>query len=89
MSKIDYTGKVIEIVNAKMLSDVILKDTSSIALTGAMALAVKNTDRRNDQRRSLKTTIEMFTYNLPANRLPTGDSWDINVTTTQEECRST
>jgi hypothetical protein len=39
--KMDFTGKVLEIVNSKMLSDVIMKDTSSIVLTGLMGSAVK------------------------------------------------
>ena len=40
-AKIDHTGKVTEIVNAKMLSDVILKDTSSITLTGPTRSSIK------------------------------------------------
>jgi hypothetical protein len=40
-TKMDFTGKVLEIVNLKMLADIIMKDTSSITLTGQMALAVK------------------------------------------------
>ena len=39
--KIDFAGKPVEIVNSKMLSDIILKDTSSITLTGPTAAAVK------------------------------------------------
>ncbi|MCK7541714.1 MAG: hypothetical protein MZV63_67915 [Marinilabiliales bacterium] len=39
--KLDFTGKPLEIVNSKMLSDMVLKDTSSITLTGPTADAVK------------------------------------------------
>jgi hypothetical protein len=80
--KFEFTGKVIEVLNAKMLSDAILKDTSSIALTGPTALAVKKQIGEMVSAGSLKTIIEMFTYNLPAKQVTTGDSWDINVTTT-------
>ena len=47
-------AKVLEIVNSKMLSDVIMKDTSSITLTGPMASAVKNADKKYDQRQCIK-----------------------------------
>ena len=47
-------AKVLEIVNAKMLSDVIMKDTSSITLTGPMASAVKTQIRKYDQRQYIK-----------------------------------
>jgi hypothetical protein len=80
--KIDFTGKVIEIVNAKMLSDVVLKDTSSIALTGTTASAVKKQIADMVNSGSLKTIIEMFTYNLPGKQVATGDNWDIIVTST-------
>ena len=40
--KIDFTGRPIEIVNLKMLSEVIMKDTSSITLTGPAAQPLKN-----------------------------------------------
>jgi hypothetical protein len=49
-AKIDHSGRVVEIVNAKMLSDVILKDTSSIALTGPSKIEHKKADRKYDQR---------------------------------------
>jgi hypothetical protein len=31
--------------------------------------------------KTLKTTIEMFTYHLPGKQVANGDTWDINVTT--------
>ena len=39
--KMDFTGKPLEIINLKLLSDLVLKDTSSITLTGPTAEAVK------------------------------------------------
>ena len=52
--KMDFTGKVLEIVNAKMFSDVIMKDTSSITLTGPMSFRCKNADSKYGQRQNIK-----------------------------------
>jgi hypothetical protein len=81
-AKLDYTGKVIDIVNAKMLSDVIMKDTSSITIAGAMGAGVKKQIAGLISTKTLTTTIEMFTYHLPGKQVAAGDSWDINVNTT-------
>jgi hypothetical protein len=79
--KMDFSGKVLEIVNLKMLSDVILKDTSSITLTGLMRPAMKTQIVNMISDNTLKTTIEMFTYNLPGKQVSTGDNWNITVRT--------
>jgi len=79
--KMDYAGKPIEIVNLKMLSDVILKDTSSIALTEQVAAAIKNQIVNIVSENSLKTMIEMFTYYLPGKQVSVGDSWDVTLQT--------
>ena len=39
--KLDYTGKPVEIINGRMISDIILRDTSSISVKGPSALAVR------------------------------------------------
>lgn len=80
--KMDFTGKVIEIVNAKMLSDVVMKDTSSITIAGMIGTGVKKQIAEMVSSKSLTTIIEMFTYHLPGKQVATGDNWDINVTTT-------
>lgn len=80
--KMDFTGKVIDIVNAKMLSDVIMKDTSSITLDGMIGTGVKKQIAEMISAKSLETIIEMFTYHLPGKQVAAGDNWDINVTTT-------
>jgi hypothetical protein len=80
-AKIDYTGRVVEIVNAKMLSDVILKDTSSITLTEPTRSAIKKQVESLISDKTLKTTIEMFTYHLPGKQVTVGDNWNVNVTT--------
>jgi hypothetical protein len=79
--KMDFTGKVIEIVNLKMLSDAVLKDTASIALAGPVAAAVKKQIVNLVSENTLKTMIEMFSYFLPGKQVNTGDNWNISVST--------
>ena len=76
--KMDFAGKPLEIVNSKMLSDLILKDTSSITLTGQMAAAVKKQIINTVSDNSLKTMIGMFTWCLPGKQVSTGDSWNVS-----------
>lgn len=80
-TKMDFTGKVIDIVNSKMLSDMIMKDTSSITLTGPMASAVKTQINNMVSDNTLKTMVEMFTYYLPGKQVSTGENWTIVLTT--------
>ncbi|MCX6320403.1 MAG: DUF6263 family protein [Bacteroidia bacterium] len=79
--KMDFTGKVLEIVNSKMLSDVIMKDTSSIALTGPMASAVKTQIINLISDKTLKTMVETFTYYLPGKQVSAGDNWNVTLNT--------
>jgi hypothetical protein len=78
--KLDFTGKPVEIINLKMLSDIVLKDTSSITLTGIMGSAVKKQVGNIVSDDNLKTTIGMFTWNLPGKEVAAGENW----TTTQQ-----
>jgi hypothetical protein len=79
--KMDFAGKVLEIVNSKMLSDVIMKDTSSITLTGQTASAVKTQIVNLISDKSLKTMVEMFTYYLPDKQVSPGDNWNVSLNT--------
>jgi len=74
--KMDFKGKVIEVVNAKMLSDIIIKDTSSVTLTGPMAAAIKTQIVNMVSENSLKTMVEMFTNYVPGKQVSAGDSWN-------------
>jgi len=78
-AKIDYTGKVLEIVNLKMLSDVIMKDTSSITLTGLVRSAVKTQIQSIVSDNSLRTMIESYTHYLPGKQVSAGEGWNITV----------
>jgi hypothetical protein len=75
--KMDYTGKPVEIVNSRMLSDIILKDTSSIALTGPVASAVKTQIANLISDNELKNQIEALTWHLPNKQVAAGDSWNL------------
>lgn len=73
--KMDYTGKVIELVNAKMLSDILLKDTASI--TGESAPITKMQIVNMTSQKALISMAEIFTHNLPGKPVVSGDKWDI------------
>jgi hypothetical protein len=75
--KMDFAGRPFEIVNLKMLPDLILKDTSAITLEGQMATAVKSQMAGMVSDNSLKTMIGMFTWYLPARQVPSGDTWEM------------
>ena len=79
--KMDFAGKVLEIVNSKMLSDIIMKDTSSITLTGPMASGIKTQIKNLISDNALKTMVEMFTRYLPGKQVSTGDNWNVTVET--------
>jgi hypothetical protein len=80
-AKIDFTGKVIDIVNSKMITDKILKDTSLITLTGPVASALKTQINNLVSNDAFKTTIEMFTHYLPGKLVNDGDNWSVSVPT--------
>jgi Family of unknown function (DUF6263) len=79
--KIDYAGRPVEIVNAKMLSDIILKDTASITLAAPVAAAIKTQIAATVSDNSLKTMIGGFTWHLPGKEVAVGDQWVINEQT--------
>jgi hypothetical protein len=76
--KIDFTGKPVEIVNAKMLSDMVLKDTSSITLEEPLAGAIKTQIAGMISDNNLKTMIGGFTWHLPGKEVSVDDEWVIN-----------
>ncbi len=75
--KIDFTGKPVEIVNAKMLSDMILKDTASITLAEPTAAALRTQIAGLVSDNTLKTMIGGFTRRLPGKQVSVGDKWEI------------
>jgi hypothetical protein len=79
-AKLDYTGKTIEIVNARMLSDLILKDTSAITLSEPSASAVKTQVVSMVSDNAFKTIVDMFTFCLPGKSIATGESWSLPTT---------
>jgi len=77
--KMDFAGKILEIVNSKMLSDVIMKDTSAITLTGMMGTGIKTQIINTVSDKTLKTMVEAFTNYLPGKQVSTGDNWNVTV----------
>ncbi len=75
--KMDYNGKPLEVVNAKMISDMILKDTSAITLTGPTAGPVKQQVASTVSEGNIKTMLGPFTWTLPGKEVNTGDTWEI------------
>lgn len=73
--KMDYSGKVIQVVNAKMLSDILLKDTALI--TGETAAMTKAQIVNMTSEKALISMAEVFTHNLPGKPVNTGDKWEI------------
>ncbi len=74
-SKIDFTGQPLEIINSKMLADIILRDTGSITLTGPTAAAIKSQIAGTVSDNNLKTMIGAFTWYLPGKDVRSGDEW--------------
>lgn len=76
--KLDFTGKPLEIVNSKMLSDLVLKDTSSLTLKEPLRAAMKKQIEGMVSENNLKTMIGGFTWHLPGKQVAVGDEWIIN-----------
>ncbi|MGE5347649.1 MAG: DUF6263 family protein [Actinomycetota bacterium] len=75
--KIDYAGKPLEIVNAAILPQLVLRDTASITLQGAVAQAVKKQAAETVSETNLKTMVAMFTHYLPGRKVTKGEKWTI------------
>ena len=80
-TKIDFSGKALEIVNARMLSDMVSRDTSSITITGPAGSAVKTQVMNMVSEKTLITLIDMFTHFLPGKTVNTGESWSVTDNT--------
>lgn len=74
-AKIDYSGKPLEIVNARMLAEIILRDTAAITLAGPTGVAAKKQLADMISTEELKTMIGAFTHNLPGREVSPGDTW--------------
>ncbi len=79
--KMDFTGKVLEIVNSKMLADIVMNDTSAITLSGPVAIGIKTQIASMVSDKTLKTMVEMFTMHLPGKQVSAGDNWSTTVNT--------
>lgn len=75
--KMDGTGKVIDIVNHSMMSDIVLKDTA--AVTGQMAPILKTQIKNTVSKEALTSMIESFTHNLPGKPVQKGGQWSVST----------
>lgn len=75
--KMDFTGKPVEIINSKMVSDMVLKDTVLITLSGPVGAALKTQVAATVSDESLKTMIGTFTWSLPGRQVAVGDKWNV------------
>ena len=75
--KMDYAGRPIEIINSKMVSDMVLKDTGLITLTGPVAAALKTQIAGSVSEENLKTMIGTFTWCLPVRQISVGEKWEV------------
>lgn len=75
--KMEPTGKPVEIVNAQMISGLVIKDTSAITLTGPTAAAIKKQVAGTVSVDNLKTMVGMFTWCLPGREIATGEEWTV------------
>ncbi len=73
-AKISYTGKVIELVNFKMVSGILLKDTAKI--TGATAAMLKTQVAGYGDPKTLISMIEAITGELPGKPVGKNDTWN-------------
>lgn len=80
-AKMDFSGKVLDIVNAKMVSDLIMKDTTSLTLTGPVKAAVITQITNLVSAKTLTTMIEMFTHFIPGRQVSAGESWNVSEIT--------
>lgn len=77
-AKISPLGTVMEIINQKMLSDIVLKNIDSIK--GPMGSAIKPRIKSMVDVKAIRTMIEPFTAVLPGKQVSSGDTWAINLT---------
>lgn len=75
--KMNPTGEVIEIINATMIRDLILKDTASVS--SKLAPILKQQIKNSVTGEALKTMVNMYTFNLPGREIKVGEPWEIKV----------
>jgi len=75
--KMDFTGKPVEIINSAMVSDMVMKDTGMITLTGPVAAALKTQLAGTVSDAGLKTMIGTFTWCLPGREVSFGEKWNV------------
>jgi len=80
MPKSIIRARPVEIVNAGMLAEMILRDTAAITLAGPTGDAVKQQLAGMISAEELKTMIGTFTHNLPGREVSPGETWNNSQT---------
>ncbi len=75
--RIDYAGQPLEILNHRMISEMILKDTSSITISEPQASALKTQIMATVSEGNLKTMVKSFTWHLPGKKVARDGEWKI------------
>lgn len=79
-AKLNYDGKVIEIINLNLISANTLKDLDSIK--GQAAPMLKNQVKSMVDSKAVQTMVESLTSYLPGKVVNVGGSWEKSLTTT-------
>ncbi|MBN2610200.1 MAG: hypothetical protein JXB00_01445 [Bacteroidales bacterium] len=78
-AKMGFDGKVIELINLKLFTDLMMKDVDSIK--SQYAQVIKSRAAMMADPGSIQSTIESITAYLPGKEVETGGSWDISLKT--------
>jgi hypothetical protein len=74
--KVDYFGKVIEIVNYKMYSSIVLKDIDSLKLQSSVANVIKKSISSLVDENTLKLSFLNLVNYIPGNQVSIGNTWN-------------
>jgi hypothetical protein len=74
--KLNYAGKVQEIINLKVYSDIVLKNIDSVSVDGPMGAMVPTQIKNMVDAKMLTTTVEALTNYLPGKMVSVGDKWE-------------
>ncbi|MFO7657830.1 MAG: DUF6263 family protein [Bacteroidales bacterium] len=78
-AKMNFEGKVIELINIKIFTDMMLKDIDSIK--SQFAQVIKSRAVMMADPGAIQSTIESVTAYLPGKEVEKGNSWDISLKT--------
>ena len=78
-AKMTYEGKVLDFVNLKLFTDMMLKDVDSIKTQ--MAQMIKSRAKMMADSKTIQSSIESIMAYLPGKQVETGGTWDVSLYT--------